>query len=548
MNKVVVFGMDGASLKLIRQWKDDLPNLCRIMEGGVYGELESSIPPVTCPAWACMFTGKNPGKLGMYGFTTIKPDQQGNIELNNSTKYHEDSLWKILNKYDKKVGLLNIPMTYPPHSTDTFMVCGIGSPEARTSQYTYPAGLQKELDEITGGYEIWTPLTTPHGGKDEARYLEAVEKVVDERLIAAKYLMNNYRWDMFVCVFWAADQIQHFFWHYMDETHPLYKASKYQNVIKYFYQKIDKAIGELIKELPVNTNILVVSDHGFGASHGAFLVNAWLEKNGFLKFQNNTNVNIPEMAFYWLRQFVLSHIGSELAKSLLKFAPKWLIEKLAVLNEQKKRMLNIFKSIDWSNTKAYGCGGCVGMISINLINREPNGIVEEGEDYEAMRDYIIKGLKNIVDPGTGDILPVQVFKREEIYKGQYVNKAPDIIYLIDKYVQSLSSEPNTEWLQTGDTFYSPWTGWHVQHGVFMAYGSDIKKSDVELDSLKIYDITPTVLHMFGLPVADDIDGRVLTEIFKADSEPGRVPVKKAGIGHKDMLRYRIMKLKEKGLA
>ena len=115
MDKVAILGIDGASLSLIEQWKDELPNLRKIMEGGVYGELESTIPPVTCPAWPCMFTGRNPGKIGMYGFISVEAGGEFRIKIRNSSDYHQWSLWKILNDSGISVGLFNVAMTFPPH-------------------------------------------------------------------------------------------------------------------------------------------------------------------------------------------------------------------------------------------------------------------------------------------------------------------------------------------------------------------------------------------------------------------------------------------------
>ena len=148
MSRIVIFGIDGASLKLIEQWKGDLPNFRRIMENGVYGELESTIPPITCPAWPSMFTGKNPGKLGMYNFVGFKFGKEQRPRIFNSTDWHNYALWKILNEYGLKAGVFNVPITFPPHKIDSFMVCGTGTPVPSRTSYTYPPELAKTLDNL----------------------------------------------------------------------------------------------------------------------------------------------------------------------------------------------------------------------------------------------------------------------------------------------------------------------------------------------------------------------------------------------------------------
>ncbi len=542
MSKVVVFGIDGGSLKLIEEWKDVLPNLRHIMEEGSYGELESTIPPVTCPAWPCMFTGKNPGKLGMYGFTTIRPNQQYELGIHNSVDYHSASLWKILNDYGKEVGLLNVPMTFPPHKVNSFMVCGIGSPETRKSNYTYPPSLKNVLDKLVSGYEVFPPVAAPAVGREE-RYLKALSEMLDKRVKAAIYLMHHFSWDLFVCVFYALDQVQHNFWHHMDENHPWHHTTKYQNAIRDFYQKVDDAIGVLLKEIPSGTNILVVSDHGFGGMHGAFAVNRWLEDNQFLKFRGQVRKNKVNTILYRTRKLLLTYIDIGLLRFILRVLPKPLVGKLAILNEQRNRLSEVYKGIDWSQTKAYGLGS-VGMISVNLKGREPEGIVEPGEEYEKIRSDIISRLKKLVNSQTGEASLIKVFKREEVYHGQYTSQASDILFSIDKYPQVITVEGQSQWVDLSQSEYPRWVGWHVPQGVFMAYGPDINRG--RLSDLKIYDITPTILHMLGLPVPDDMDGRVLTEIFKPESEAGKRPVVYQQVAERGRVRAKIKQLKNSG--
>ena len=168
MGKVAIVGIDGGSLELIERWKDELPNFRRIMENGVYGELESTLPPVTCPAWPCMFTGKNPGKLGLYGFISVETGGENRIKIHSSLDYNHQSLWKILNDSGIPVGIFNLPMTFPPHKVNSFMVCGTGSPVTGRTNYTYPTWLKKELNEVAPGYEVLPPIVLTTPGKEAA--------------------------------------------------------------------------------------------------------------------------------------------------------------------------------------------------------------------------------------------------------------------------------------------------------------------------------------------------------------------------------------------
>jgi len=538
MNKVVIFGIDGASPKLIEEWRDELPNLKRIMEGGVYGKLESTMPPVTCPAWPCMFTGKNPGKLGMYGFISIQPSGEHHVKIRTSRDYHQWSLWKILNSYGIAVGLLNVAMTFPPHKIDSFMVCGLGAPVSTKASYTYPASLKKELNKAVPGYEVFPPISTDILGREE-QYKAVLEQEVRNRVKAARYLMNAFPWQLLVSVFFAVDTAQHYFWHHMDHTHPRHNGERYRNVIKDLYKMVDAGIGELMDELPAETNVLIVSDHGFGPCHGSLTLDKWLEKQGFLTLLPSPG-DEPESSWLWrARDFLFRFLMSKprVAHLIARIIPESLSMKLSHRAKLSYDLTRLSRNIDWAQTKAYPEGN-TGTIRINLKGREPSGIVEPGQEYNQVVDDIADRLKKLTDPKTGKSLDVTVFKRDAIYHGDYTNLGPDIVFFIDKYMPVPSEGQQPEWGE------HTWSGQHARHGIFMACGPDIKRSGEKLANLKIYDISPTVLHLFGLPVLEDVDGRVLSEIFEPNSEPGRRPVAYEMAGEKDRVKGKIKRLKD----
>lgn len=539
MNKVVIFGIDGASLKLIEQWQDELPNLKRIMEGGTCGELESTMPPVTCPAWPCMFTGKNPGKLGMYGFVSIQPGEEQRVKMSSSEDYHQWSLWKILNDHGIAVGLLNVAMTFPPHQIDSFMVCGLGAPLIVKESYTHPASLKKELNKVVPGYQPFPPISMDILGKEKT-YKAALEQELSNRVKAARYLMNAFPWQLLVSIFFAVDTAQHYFWHHMDDTHPRHNGERYRNVIKDLYKMVDASIGELVEELPAETNVLVVSDHGFGPCHGGLLIDKWLERQGLLTFLPSVGGETESSWFWRTRDFLLSHLNSRVLELIVRMIPKSLWMRLSHRAKIGYAITKLFRNIDWARTKAYPMGGA-GMIRVNLKGREPFGIVAPGNEYNKVVADIVAKIKKLTDPRTGKLLDITVFKRNEIYHGDYANLGPDIVFFIDKYTPALSEGQQSEWGEFA------WSGQHARHGIFMACGPDIKNNSEKLAHLKIYDITPTVLHMFGLPVPDDMDGRVLGEIFEANSDPARRPVVYEPTGEKGKVKAKIKRLKDSGM-
>ena len=150
--KVAVIGLDCATPQLVfDQFKNDLPNLSRLMEEGTYGELESTHPPITVPAWSSMMSSRDPGELGFYGFRNRKDYSYDGYSLANSRAVKQPLVWDYLGKKGLRSILLGVPQTYPPRPIHGEMVTCFLTPSTE-SEYTYPLSLKEEIERVSGGY------------------------------------------------------------------------------------------------------------------------------------------------------------------------------------------------------------------------------------------------------------------------------------------------------------------------------------------------------------------------------------------------------------
>lgn len=503
---------------------DDLPNLKKIKENGVFGSLNSTIPPFSCPAWNCFMTGKNPGKIGIFDFQVGlgQFDVSSYPAIVNLTYQDSLSFWDIISDVGLKVGIINVPLTYPPTELNGFMVSGFLTPPDATD-YTYPEELRDEIYKFIPNYEPteFVEMTAPElMRRREEGFLDANSLCIENTSRISDYLLRNKRWDVFVTVFTPLDRLQHYFWHHMDENHPKYdesQAQKYRNVIKDFYQKLDGIIGELEGKLDEETNIIIMSDHGFGPAYGYFHINNFLRESGFLSVEKPGRIKV-------LSNYILK--GS---KHLLRFIAKLGILELpfikgAILGEKswirKLTPKNIklehpymrsrsFLDIDWKNTKAYAFGN--NKIFINLKGRESKGIIEEGDEYEKIVRELKDALYGVRSPLTGKPLFAKIYEKKEIYKGKHTKEAPDLVVM----GKEISFKMGTG---KGEVFEIPGlqSGDHRQEGLIMMKGPDIKGG--KRISADILDIAPTVLYMEGIAIPSDIDGRVLKEVLNIDYE------------------------------
>jgi predicted AlkP superfamily phosphohydrolase/phosphomutase len=509
MPKVVVIGIDSATFDVVEPLVEQgkLPVLSEFMKRGAWGRLQSTIPPVTPPAWTSLVTGKNPGKHGIfdfYGYTTNGYERP----IINSQAIKAKTLWNILSEGGKSVGIINVPLTYPPEKVNGFLIPGMQYAFDVNKGFTYPKDLLSEIEERFGKYEVIYGDERSLYTNELDHFILKWKEITRKRQEIILYLIEKYNIDFFMPVFYSIDPIQHHFWKFYDESHPQYDeklAEKYKNVIPEFYQIIDTYIGQILDKLDKNTTVFIVSDHGAGSHLGGFYVNKWLMKEKLLKVKKRYQpllwVRWPHMFFKVLKKFRYPAIS-------------WTIP-LFLYNQLKDRVdpregLKLSEIIDWKRTKVYSGNYTEQGIYINLKGREVHGTVEQSK-YKQLRDYLIEKLLKIIDPKTGEKLVDAVLKKEEVYNGPYLQFAPDL-FIIMKGGKILIQKD----MHNGTFHYNPHIGGtHRVDGIFLARGN-LVNGPLKLCNLKIVDLAPTILYLMGIEIPEDMDGRVLKEIIKDD--------------------------------
>ncbi|MDY6836860.1 MAG: alkaline phosphatase family protein [Thermodesulfobacteriota bacterium] len=510
-NRVFVIGLDGATFDLIKPWAREgkLPNLSRLISTGVHGDLMSTIHPLSPQAWSSFMTGKNPGKHGIYGFVK-RMSGSYDLEYTNATNCDGATIWRLVSEAGGKVGVIDVPFTYPPETVDGFLITGMDAMWDE-STFIYPRDLKAEIENRLGDY-CWYPQKPTM--KEMDKYVDDMFKVIDHRARITEYLMENRPWDFFITVFLAPDRVQHTLWRHMDKNHVLHnsqEAEKYGDVIFRVYQRIDEIIGELVAKLDDRATVVIMSDHGAGPYKCVLNLTKWLNMNGWLKFKGGRN----GAKLGGLRSGVLKNSYFVLKKWL----PNKLKKRLATLSPDLKHKWAsriIFSGIDWRNTRAYAVGN-YGNISINVKGREPLGIVDPGEEYESLREEIIQRLAGLKDPDSGEPILDKVYRREELYSGPYMEEAPDLIVLWKDFAyytrQSVADEEVSLFEPPGKfgNRTIEHSACHRPNGILIMNGRPLLQG--KTIEANIIDLAPTILHAIGLPVPEDMDGKVLSEAF-----------------------------------
>ena len=496
IRRLLIVGLDGATFDvlnpLMAEWR--MPRLKEAVAAGASGLLRSTVPPITPAAWTTFLTGKNPGTHGIIDFERY--DVHTNKLSLNSTRCldHVRNLWQILGDQGLKVGSVNVPMTHPPTPVNGFLVSGFETPGPE-SDFVYPPELKSAILERWPDPTLkakWKRRT--FGGDGVFREnLDYISRSFHQGAEMSMWLGEKHGWDVLMVVFKLVDNLQHKVWKYLDprcsNRNPIRR-----DLAKQCFADADQAVGALLDYASTNNAaVLIVSDHGHGSLEGKVQPNLLLERWGYLALQGGGSQRATRARYVWDRLRGRTHRFARTGDVLHDLA------------------------VDFSCTRACVMhAGMAGFLYINLQGRQPSGIVRPA-DYEALRDELRARLLGdecrVRDPLGRDIrLFSEVHKPEELYGCSRTDQPwlPDLILTPHEslaVVRKIRGRRVVRWLS-----YNRLEGTHRPDGVLIATGQGIARAaNVHAN---IVDCAPTILAMLGLRVPDDMQGRVIRELFE----------------------------------
>jgi predicted AlkP superfamily phosphohydrolase/phosphomutase len=456
--RVMILGLDSAAPQLVFQrWRESLPVFSGLMEGGRWGTLRSTDPPITVPAWTSMVTSKDPGQLGCYGFRNRADRSYEPPVLADSTAVKEPTLWRILSRNRKRSIVLGVPQTYPVQPLRGLLAAGFLAP-GETSDFTYPRGFREELDRLAGGYVIdVSGFRTVERGVLREQIFEMTRR----RFRAIRHLLSREEWDLFMAVEMGPDRIHHAFWKHFDEGHPRHEpGDPHEQTVREYYHLLDEEIGQILEGLDPQDSLLVVSDHGARPMMGGVRINEWLRRKGYLRLL-------------------------EEPPGLVPFSPLL---------------------VDWERTRAWSEGGYCARVFFNVRGREPRGVIDP-RDERRFREELSLELAEMEGP-TGRSLGNRVLVPEEIY-GACRGIPPDLmVYLGDLGWRSIGNVGGGE-IYTAENDTGPDHANHDLLGICLRYEPWRSGGREEEAAWNLLDVAPTVLDRLGIAVPDDMLGRVM---------------------------------------
>ena len=458
-NRCFVLGLDCLGPEVISpESLEELPNLKRLVAEGLSGPLESTLPPITVPAWSSMMSGRDPGELGVYGFKNRRSYDYGDLLFATSGMVRFPRLWDFVGQAGGQSIVIGVPQTSPPPPVQGVLISGFeseGVDLADGAAFARPPEIAAEIRSVVGDYlfDVDNFRNIPR-----QEVLDKAYRMTEVRCRLMAHLLATRPWDFAMLCEIAPDRLHHCFWSDHDPKHRRHQPdSPYRTAIRDYYRFVDGWIGRLLEQMPPDCAFLVVSDHGAKAMDGGVCINELLRQAGWLTLREEPAEPGP------LRP----------------------------------------RDVDWSRTRAWGEGGYYARIFLNIQGREPQGILPFEQRDEARRE--LTALLGSIALPDGPTLSNRVVWPEHAFRAVR-GLAPDLIVLFaDLSWRSLGTIGHGRlWLVGNDTGVDEAN--HAQDGMYLLHGAGVSAGRRRAS---ILDITPTLLDVLGLEAPGDLTGTSL---------------------------------------
>ncbi|MCP5049635.1 MAG: hypothetical protein GY940_20865 [bacterium] len=344
------------------------------------------------------------------------------------------------------------------------------SPRNPATTISTPPSYSKELADNCGLFHTISLPADTHAFSNNTfnldQFAEQAISVFKESKKIFHYELERFlsgRTDFLFFYFSSLDQGQHMFWALHDKEHPYHKPEmekEYGFMSDDLYRKHDEALGYMLKKVPKDTKMVVMSDHGFAPFRRTVNINTWLYNEGYLKLD-------------------VDDVADEV--SLLEYA-------------------------DWGNTRAYAMG--LNGLYLNMKGREAEGIVTK-EKRRKLLDEIKAKLELLVDPKNGEKVVTNAFISEDNFTNKYPDRAPDIILGFNKGYrisgESAIGGMNPEVVADNMDW---WAGDHCMNPLHVP-ATFISNFKINKKVPHITDVAPTILNHFGIKNPSTMSGKSL---------------------------------------
>jgi len=502
VSRVLVIGLDGADWGILGPLMErgELPNLADLCERGASGPLQSTFPPITTSGWVALATGLDPGGTGILQFRRFDFRRFDGYDPHMVDSGDVQGRTWLERMPEDSVSCVGLPLTYPAFPIPGVLVAGQPRPHLAQTPVV-PDSWRMRLPE-------WPSV--PAGGHHHSnlRGAESCQRWDRHHVELTRALLRQRDDELTLCVLSGTDHAAHLFWGDHRAGRPLGSALRVQ------YRLADELVGDLLAEVDDDTDVLVVSDHGFGdAPRWTFALGRWLRENGWLDLHPSSHSSSSS-----LLRSVRENLPEDLWHSVRSRVPQRLLGTLFKASLPSSR-------IDAANTRAFRVELYPGYegLCINLQGRQHEGSVPAMQRSQQV-DRLAEELQGIElrVPGTstGPAGRLRLWRREELFSGPHLGELPDLLVEFPpgwRGSEELGDGPLCAPVSAAELHRDP--GLHRRDGILIAAGPSFRSMAAAGQSsspqpARLVDIAPTLCRLLGFEAPDEFVGRSLDELLE----------------------------------
>jgi predicted AlkP superfamily phosphohydrolase/phosphomutase len=460
-------------------------------------------------AWPTIYTGTYPGDDGVYHAIQIRAGEQKLHALRPHDCAHPP-FWKFLDEAGRRCIVMDAFIGYPLADFNGVQVFDYGTWRWFSSPGAAPGAVWKELNERCGRYpglESMEIVRRP----DPLRFRDRLIAAAEVKGKAARWLMQNYPWDMCFVTFSEMHSAGHHLWHVDDREHPAHAAAEINGIehaLRDVYGAVDAALGELLGIVGDSITVVVTSGDGMGPNYrGYHLMPDVLNRLGLLHF-NSSRPDYTDANPSRIRKSALSMLREAIPLSMRRALVRCIPRDL----RQHMYLHFALDNVDWDRTRAF----CIpsdneGFIRLNLTGREPWGRVDATAVQRLLAE-LQDDLLGLVNPDNGRAAVGRVDLAPEVFPGDRQQDLPDVVvgWDPDARVNAALQSERCGFIHKCPPYeLNPfYTGNHRPNAFVMARGKRIDEASTIEDG-HIVDLAPTILAMLGVVPPAHMLGRAL---------------------------------------
>jgi len=507
--RVLVIALDMGDEGLLRHWIRErrLPHFASLASSGAWIRLASTAEVLHTSTWPTFATGTSPGRHGVYYPYQAKPGLQLARHIGPDA-YGASTFWTMASAAGRRCVVYDIPETFVDSRFQGRGIFDWGTWAWYGEPSGQPAGLLQQIKSRFGPYPL---------GFEAKRLGLAWPDDIEQRLLravrykqrTARWLLEESDWDLAAVGFCETHPAGHYLWPAGADDIASGDASRFEPLFR-VYAAVDEAVGALRETAPSGT-VVVASGDGVRPNRTAWhLLPTVLRRLGYA-CSGADPADEPARSSPSLVSRVQGLVPAGARQLVMNSLPWRMRNDLGVWIQMR--------GLDWSRTRAFTLPTDLeGCIRINVIGREPYGIVEPGAQYDELCDEIRTRLEELVQPATGEPAVRRVWLRNQVFPGPRQEQLPDIVVTWNDKAPFVSvSSPRVGHVE--GTSPDPRPGTHSTTGFLLAAGPGIG-SDQEGQG-HLMDVAPTLLHLLdvalphfdGTPLPTVIGGRVAPEVM-----------------------------------